>query len=78
MLCIGFTRQWDIGIDLIKPDPQYPFREVMNSFFSPQEHEIVEESGMPHIMFYRIWALKRALLKAVGGTVQMMSNTDVP
>jgi phosphopantetheinyl transferase len=77
MLCMGVTRQQNIGIDLVKPDPQYPFREVMDTLFSPKEREIVEKNGFPHIMFYRIWALKEALLKAVGGTVQMMSDTDV-
>jgi phosphopantetheinyl transferase len=49
----------------------------MGYLFSPQEREIVEENGMPRIMFYRIWALKEALLKVVGGTVQMMSDIDV-
>jgi phosphopantetheinyl transferase len=33
---------------------------------------------MPRVVFYRIWAWKEAILKAFGGTVEMISDTEVP
>lgn len=38
-LCIGATLPRAIGIDLIKPDSQYLFREVMDSFFLLEERD---------------------------------------
>jgi 4'-phosphopantetheinyl transferase len=76
---IGITKKYDIGIDTIKMDNHYPFQDIGDYLFTAGERRLIvgAEPNQRYRLFTRIWALKEALLKATGGSVQMMSDTDV-
>jgi 4'-phosphopantetheinyl transferase len=76
---IGITKKYDIGIDIIKMDNQYPFLDTADYLFTEGEKALIEgaEANQQYRYFFRIWAMKEALLKATGGTVQMMYDMDV-
>jgi 4'-phosphopantetheinyl transferase len=79
MVAIGITKNNNIGIDIVKMDRRYPFQDTAEYLFSDEEKALIEgtEPNQRYMQFFRIWALKEALLKATGGTVQMMSDLDV-
>jgi 4'-phosphopantetheinyl transferase len=79
MILVGITRRHQIGVDLVKNDPVYPFQEAAEYLFSPEEKAVLNNtnSGQQSHVFFRIWSLKEALLKAQGGSVLMMRTTDV-
>ena len=78
-VAIGIIKNNNIGIDIVKMDRRYPFQDTAEYLFSDKEKALIEgtEPNQQYRQFFRIWALKEALLKASGGTVQMMSDLDV-
>ena len=79
IVCIGVTIHDRIGIDIVKNDPGYPFHHSIEYLFTPREKEFMLgiEPGQRYQMFFRIWALKEAIVKATGDGIRMMSITDV-
>jgi 4'-phosphopantetheinyl transferase len=79
MVALAVTRQSDIGIDMVKPDERFPFIETAAFLFTPGERALVSgvQPDLQCRQFFRIWALKEAVLKATGGTAMMMRGTDV-
>lgn len=79
MIALAIARHSDIGIDVVKTDTTYPFSEAADYLFSPAERAFIESAPADRQLhrFYRIWAIKEALLKARGGTAMMMCDTDV-
>jgi phosphopantetheinyl transferase len=79
MACLGISREFSIGVDIVKNDPFYPFLATAGYLFTPGEREWIEQTTPheQHIRFFRIWSLKEALLKATGSDVGIMKNTDV-
>jgi 4'-phosphopantetheinyl transferase len=79
MVAIGITKNNNIGIDIVKMDRRYPFQDTAEYLFTDEEKALIAgtEPNQRYRQFFRIWALKEALLKATGGTVQMMSDMDV-
>jgi len=51
--------------------------EPFQKYQGPKKHFQSTEPDLRYQIFFRIWALKEALLKATGGTVMMMKDTDV-
>ncbi len=76
---IGITKKCDIGIDIIKMDNHYPFQDTADYLFTAGEKRLITGAGTDqrYRLFIRIWALKEALLKATGGSVRMMNETDI-
>lgn len=79
MVLIGVARMHRIGVDVVKMDPHYPYDTIAGYMFTPAEKAFMQstEPDLRCQIFFRIWALKEALLKATGGTVMMMKDTDV-
>jgi len=79
MILIGFTRKHRIGVDIVKMDPSYQFHEIAEYILTPAEKSFMlgVEPAQRYQVFFRIWALKEAILKATGGTLMMMKNTDI-
>ena len=79
MVCLGITRNYEIGLDITKTNPHTPFSEITHYLFTPGEirwieHTIPEQRPK---QFFRIWSLKEALLKATDSDVSIMREADV-
>jgi 4'-phosphopantetheinyl transferase len=76
---VGIVKDHSIGIDIVKTDPGYPVHEIIEYLFTPMEKEIVHRitPGQRYLMFFKIWALKEAIVKATGDGIRLMNNTDV-
>lgn len=79
VVALAMSRYHDIGIDIVKPDAGYPFSETADYLFTPEEKAVIAGTlpDLQNQLFFRIWSLKEALLKARGGTAMMMRDTDV-
>ena len=79
MVCLGISKKSRIGLDIVKSDSRYPFLATAQYLFTPGESQWITQtpSHEQHIRFFRIWSLKEALLKAMGGGVGMMQETEV-
>jgi 4'-phosphopantetheinyl transferase len=78
MFLIGLSRKHQIGVDIVKLEPSYPFHATAEYILTPAEKVIMQrtEPALRYQIFFRIWALKEAILKAHGGTLTMMKNID--
>ena len=79
VVSVGIVMNHSIGIDIVKTDPDYPFHEIIEYLFTPMEKEFMRriEPGQRYLMFFRIWALKEAIVKATGDGIRLMNSTDV-
>jgi len=79
MVCLGITRNYEIGLDIVKTNPRTPFSEIEQYLFTPGERRWIERTILEQrsLQFFRIWSLKEALLKATGSDVTMMKEADV-
>lgn len=76
---IGITKTYGIGIDIEKMDISIPFQEIADYLFTEKEKMLITGSGKNQLsrQFIRIWTIKEAILKATGGSAQMMRGMDV-
>jgi 4'-phosphopantetheinyl transferase len=79
MVCLGITRNYEIGLDIVKTNPRTPFSEIEHYLFTPGERSWIEQTipEQRFMQFFRIWSLKEALLKATGSDVSIMREADV-
>jgi 4'-phosphopantetheinyl transferase len=79
MVLIGVTRKRRIGVDIVKIDPSYRFRETAEYMLTPGEKAFLKsiEPALRQGVFFRIWAIKEAILKATGSTLALMETTDL-
>ena len=79
VVSVGIVLNHSIGIDIVKTDPDYPFHEIIEYLFTPLEKEFMRriEPCQRYLMFFRIWALKEAIVKATGEGIRLMNSTDV-
>jgi 4'-phosphopantetheinyl transferase len=79
MVCLGISRKNRIGLDIVKSDSRYPFSATAEYLFTPGEKQWISQtpSHEQHVRFFRIWSLKEALLKAMGGGAGMMQETEL-
>jgi 4'-phosphopantetheinyl transferase len=79
MICLGVTQKNEIGLDIVKINPHYPFLAVEQYLFTPGEREWITQTAPEKrtFQFFRIWSLKEALLKAMDSDVRMMKEADV-
>jgi 4'-phosphopantetheinyl transferase len=79
VVSVGIVRNHSIGIDIVKVDPDYPFHDIIEYLFTPGEKEFMQRvaPGLRYLMFFRIWALKEAIVKATGDGIRLMNSTDV-
>jgi 4'-phosphopantetheinyl transferase len=78
-VCLGLVRRSAIGLDIVKADSRHPFSEIGQYLFTGGERAWIAQAApyLASIRFFRIWALKEALLKATGGDVRVMKDADV-
>jgi 4'-phosphopantetheinyl transferase len=78
-VCVGITRNQEIGLDIVKTNSCIPFPEIENYLFAPGERRWIEQTTLEQrsLQFFRIWSLKEALLKATGSDATMMKEADV-
>ena len=79
IVCVGITRKSEIGLDIVRIQPRDSFSAIGNYLFTPGERRWIAQAvpdRRPN-RFFRIWALKEALLKATGGDVRIMKEADV-
>jgi phosphopantetheinyl transferase len=79
MVCLGITRTYEIGLDIVKTNSTLPFPEIEHYLFTPGERRWIEQTLLEQrsLPFFRIWSLKEALLKATGSDATMMKEADV-
>jgi 4'-phosphopantetheinyl transferase len=79
VVSVGIVLNHSIGIDLVKTDSGYPFHEMIEYLFTPMEKERMERIApdLRYLLFFRIWALKEAVVKATGDGIRVMNSTDV-
>jgi 4'-phosphopantetheinyl transferase len=78
MIALAVAGNYDVGIDIVRPDEGYPFREAADYLFSPAEKAAMERApaDLQYRGFFWIWAMKEAVLKARGGTAMMLRDID--
>lgn len=72
----AFAHGIDIGIDLEEIHPLTDMHIISRQFFSPSENALLEKT-VPHLktgVFFQIWTLKEAILKAIGTGFTFPSN----
>ena len=79
MVCVGITQESEIGLDIVRIQSHYSFSAIEHFLFRPEERQWIAQAVPDHraLRFFRIWALKEALLKASGSDVRMMKEADV-
>jgi 4'-phosphopantetheinyl transferase len=79
IVALAMVKKYEIGLDIVKPDERYPFRDTAEYLFRPEERKAIEEErpDLQYRHFFRIWALKEAVLKAAGGTAMLMRDVDI-
>ena len=65
---IGFARQDGLGVDLEVRDPLRDFDGIGGRVYGPLERRALSSAtgGEKAALFYRLWSLKEALIKALG------------
>lgn len=53
-----------VGVDVESMEPLFPYQDIMEHSFSPDEMAYINQSGTPIETFYTLWTRKEALLKA--------------
>lgn len=78
-ILIGVTQNRRIGVDIVNMEPSYPFQESAEYILTPAEKRYLQsvEPALRYQVFFRIWAIKEAILKTTGGTLAMMKTTDL-
>ena len=60
-------------------DPGYRFHDSAEYMMTPAEKVFLKsvEPSLRYQVFFRIWAIKEAILKATGSTLALMGKTDL-
>jgi len=79
MICLGITKKSAIGLDLVKTLPGYRFSPIERYLFTRGERRWIAQAvpGLRPLRFFRIWALKEALLKSTGSSARIMQEGNV-
>jgi 4'-phosphopantetheinyl transferase len=80
LMVAAICREWRIGVDIEKEDPQFHATNIAARYFCERErHEIArgdEQAG--HRAFFQLWTAKEAVLKATGlGLTLELSKLEI-
>jgi len=53
-----------VGVDVENMEPLFPYQDILEHSFNPDEMAYINQSGTPLETFYTLWTRKEALLKA--------------
>jgi 4'-phosphopantetheinyl transferase len=56
----------EVGVDVEKVDPLFPFEDIITSSFSSQEQAFVTQNPASRRAFFQTWTRKEAFVKATG------------
>jgi 4'-phosphopantetheinyl transferase len=78
-ILIGVTLKRRIGVDIVKMEPAYTFHKSAEYILTPAEKRFLKsiEPALRYQTFFRLWAIKEAILKATGSTLALMETTDL-
>jgi 4'-phosphopantetheinyl transferase len=54
----------EVGVDIEKINPDFSYKEILNSNFSKEEIDFIQNSKYPNESFYLLWTRKESLVKA--------------
>ena len=79
MVLMGVTKKRRIGVDIVKMDPSYQFQDTAEYLLTPAEKACFKriEPALRYQVFFRVWAIKEAILKVTGSTLALMETTDL-
>lgn len=79
MIGIGIMKDFEIGIDIVRIDPRCPVREIAGYLFTPRETKFLQGLGSDQRknMFFTLWAMKEAVIKATGEGLGGIQEIDV-
>lgn len=60
----------EIGIDVEKIDPDFPFQGILATSFSSLEQVFIEQHPAPATAFYQLWTRKEAFVKATAQGIE--------
>lgn len=68
MVVCAICRDHPIGVDVEAMDPGVDIEMLARQYFAASEHQLIVEAPSHHRaeLFFRLWTLKEAMLKAVG------------
>lgn len=68
LILIGFTKDYELGVDIEYIKEDFNMMEIARNFFSKQEIRSLERLPTKEkpIGFYRCWTRKEAIIKAIG------------
>jgi 4'-phosphopantetheinyl transferase len=72
-------KKFNMGIDIVKIDPRCPIQEIADYLFCPQEIQYLQgtQPDRKQEIFFALWAMKEAVIKATGEGLPAMRDTDV-
>jgi 4'-phosphopantetheinyl transferase len=78
-VCLGITRNSEIGLDIVRTQPRYSCPAVAHYLFTQTERRWIAQAVPDRrpMRFFRVWSLKEALLKASGNSARLMQDVDV-
>jgi 4'-phosphopantetheinyl transferase len=73
---IAITKNRDIGVDIERINPNFPYLEIAEKFFSPLENSVLLSlpQDLQSTAFYNCWTRKEAYIKAVGKGLSIPLN----
>jgi 4'-phosphopantetheinyl transferase len=66
LMVVAICREWPIGVDIEKEDPQFHAMDVAQRFFCERERDEIARKGKEDGLraFFQFWTAKEAILKA--------------
>jgi 4'-phosphopantetheinyl transferase len=79
MLLIGVTKKRRIGVDIVNLQDSYRFHDNAEYILTQGEKIFLKrtEPALMYQVFFRMWAMKEAILKVTGSTLNLMAETDL-
>jgi 4'-phosphopantetheinyl transferase len=78
MVLIGIIRNHRIGVDIVKIDPFFQYQDIAEYILTPAEKTFMQRirPASRYQVFFRIWAIKEAIIKATGETLAIIREID--
>ena len=79
LVSVGVITKFGIGIDIVKIDPRCPIQEIAEYLFTPHEKKYLQglQPDRRVSIFFTMWAMKEAIVKATGEGLPVIHDTDV-
>jgi 4'-phosphopantetheinyl transferase len=76
--CFAICANHEVGVDIELMNPDISFVDIIDTYFTKNEQNLIKKTQYPAEEFYRLWTRKEALLKAIGtGIATEIKSIDV-